>query len=158
MQVTQTVEVDCVYLDPENPVASLRDQLGLTHQEIGDAIGVTKQCAQRYGSDGQRLRVQTLDRIVDGLGYALSLTLKYKRKKYEISKGNPVQSIRTQLELKHADIGAAVRESDFPRQDGYKLGRDGLQIRLATLLDIVHGLGGSLEITVGAKRRRRKAS
>lgn len=158
MRVTRTVEVDQIFLDTENPVASLRDQLGLTHQEIGNALQVSKQCAQIYSRYGKRLRVQTLDRIVSGLGYLLVFAMKYKRRKYTLSTQNPVQSIRTQLGLKHAEIGEAVRPSDFSRQDGYKLGRDGLKIRLATLVALVGGLGGTLEISVTAQRRRRRAS
>jgi len=62
-------------LDLSNPVQSVREQLGLTHEQIGDATGTTKQTAYGYGVEGNAIRLSTIEKIAAGLGYELQLVL-----------------------------------------------------------------------------------
>lgn len=162
MKVTQTVEVEveAIDLDPDNPVASLREQLGLTYVELADTIGVSKQCVHNYGRYGQALGFSTLCKIVNGLGYELVLGVKRRRgtpRSITLDNADPVGSLRSKFKLTHAQVGGS--DGPFAKQIGYRYskGRRG-QMRLSTLTKIVEGVGGQLKIRVEPKRRRKKAS
>lgn len=154
------VEVDSIALDLTNPVASLRDQLGLTYVEIGEALEITKQCAHGYAREGHKLRLATLARIIEGLNLGLVISVKLKKKRkgrrnVELDQINPVASLRDQLGLTHAEIGL---EGPYAKQRGYRHSKGDRALRLATLVDIVEGVGGELSLTVVPRRRRKKAS